>query len=281
MQKIQSLRIANSKAKSAQSDRCEKIPKIIHYCWFGGKPLPTLAKKCIKSWKKNLPDYNIMRWDENSFDVRSHQYTKEACEAVKWAFITDYVRLRALLEFGGVYMDTDIEIIKPIDQFLKDPAFTCFEPSVGHPNQMVIQTSLLGAEKGNAWVKKLLEYYENRKFLDKFGTPILVPNTIPLTEITVREFGLKLNKEHQILKNSVVIYPKEYFCPITWSDGSIEKTNNTHAIHHFAGSWLDGKKNKRYIRARRKLGLFARKILGDYIYNVVAKNLWQRFIRKK
>ena len=105
----------------------EQIPRIIHYCWFGGKPLPSLAKKCLKSWKKYLPDYKVICWDENSFDVYAHPFTKEAFESKKWAFITDYVRLYVLNEVGGVYMDSDVEVIKPIDEFLINSAFSSFE----------------------------------------------------------------------------------------------------------------------------------------------------------
>ena len=115
----------------------EKIPRLIHYCWFGGKPLSPLAKKCIRSWGKFLPDYTLVCWNENSFSFSSHPYTKESYEAKKWAFITDYVRLYVLYNYGGIYMDTDVEIIKPIDKFLIHGAFSSFESPVQIPTGLM------------------------------------------------------------------------------------------------------------------------------------------------
>ena len=125
------------------------IPKTIHYCWFGGNPLPKLAKKCIKSWKKYCPDFEIIEWNEANFDISSAPlYVRQAYEAKKWAFVTDYVRLYALTSYGGIYMDTDVEVIKPLDFFLNHDAFSGFE------SEKSIPTGIMASKKGNIWVKE-------------------------------------------------------------------------------------------------------------------------------
>ncbi len=260
----------------------ERIPRIIHYCWFGEKPLPPLAEKCLNSWKRYLPDYIIILWDENTFDITAHPYTREAYETKKWAFITDYVRLYVLYHLGGIYMDTDVEVIKPLTRFLADPAFTCFEPpNYIYPDQVVIQTGMLGADKNNLWIKKMLDYYKNKRFLDKDRVPDLTANPIPLTDITIREFGLKLDQRLQRLMNSVVIYPQEYFSPINWKDRIIKKTENTYAIHYFSGSWISKEERTKYITLRKQAGLLIKNILGTKNYNIMADTLWRRFFKLK
>ena len=134
------------------------IPKIIHYCWFGGNPYPEDVKKCIESWKKNLPDYEIREWNEGNFDFNQIPYTKEAYETKKWAFITDYVRLHALNLYGGIYMDTDVEILKSLDPFLHEKGFAGFERIDG------IQTGLMAAEKGHPFIRELKQEYEKLHF---------------------------------------------------------------------------------------------------------------------
>jgi mannosyltransferase OCH1-like enzyme len=210
----------------------EQIPRIIHYCWFGGKPLPSLVKKCLKSWEKFLPDYKIIRWDEDSFDVNSHPFTKEAYEMKKWAFITDYVRLYVLHEVGGVYLDSDVEIIKPIDTFLAHSAFTSFE------SPFLVPTGLMSSSKQNSWINTLLKFYENTHFIDKDGLPQLTPNTVTITEICTKKFNLQINNSYQVLEGDVHIYPSEYFSPKSWETGKIKLTSNTYSIHHFSGSWI-------------------------------------------
>lgn len=260
----------------------ERIPRLIHYCWFGGKPLPSLAKKCLKSWKRYLPDYKIILWDESTFDITLHPYTREAHDAGKWAFVSDYVRLYVLYHIGGIYMDTDVVIIKPLDGFLTDPAFTCFEPqNYIDPDTILIQTGMIGAQKGNEWIGKLLDYYDSRRFLDNKGTPDLTANPGPLTDISVREFGLKPHLSLQRLKDSVVIYPQEYFCPMDWKDKKPKITANTYAVHHFSGSWIPNGNCSPYVKLRKKAGLLFKKIIGTDNYNVIAETLWRRFLKLK
>ena len=137
------------------------IPKKIHYIWVGGNPLTPLAEKCIESWKKYCPDYEIVRWDESNFDVNQNQYCKEAYENKKWAFVSDYIRLKVLYEEGGIYMDTDVEVVKPLDKFLSNPAFSGFE------NDTMIPTGIIASEKNNPWVDKLLKKYDDKHFIKK------------------------------------------------------------------------------------------------------------------
>ena len=140
------------------------IPKIIHYCWFGGKPLPEDAKKYIESWEKYCPDYKICRWDESTFDINEIPYVKEAYEAKKWAFITDYVRLYVLKNIGGIYMDTDVEVIKNLDCFLNEKGFSGFEKIDAVP------TGIMAAEKNHPFIIELLHDYDNLHFLKDDGT---------------------------------------------------------------------------------------------------------------
>lgn len=208
------------------------IPKIIHYIWVGGKPLTKLAEKCIKSWKKYCPDYEIKRWDESNFNINENEYCKEAYEAKKWAFVSDYIRVKVLSEYGGIYMDTDVEVIKSLDEFLDNPAFSGFE------NDTMISTGIMACEKGNKWMKEILSYYDDAHFLNKDGTFDLTTNIVTITNTTKKMFSnIKLDNTYQAFED-VVFYTKDYFCPIDYDTKDLNKTANTHTIHWFAGSWL-------------------------------------------
>lgn len=206
------------------------IPKSIHYCWFGGKPKPKLAERCIKSWKKYCPDYKIVEWNEENFDLSSApDYVQQAKAAGRWAFITDYVRLRALTEYGGIYMDTDVELIKPLDPYLKHQAFAGFE----HPER--IQTGLLACEKDFPLFCEFMEYYDRASFLKPDGTPDTTTNVQILSNLCL-EKGLICNDRLQTVEG-LTIYPKEVFCPVDFDTRVLKKTRKTVAIHWFSGSW--------------------------------------------
>lgn len=216
------------------------INKTIHYCWFGRGPKPELAIKCIESWKKYCPDYEIIEWNEDNFDINSNTYVKQAYENRKFAFVTDYVRLYALYNYGGIYMDTDVEVLKPLDRFLEHKAFSSFE------SNKLIPTGIMAAEKGNAWIKDLLDEYNDLKFVKDDGSFDLKPNTNRITELSLEKYGLKLNNEYQDLKDGIVtIYPYEYFCPKSVETYQINLTDNSYTIHHFSGSWLPEIEKKR------------------------------------
>lgn len=231
------------------------IPKIIHYCWFGRGKMLSNSAKCIESWGKHLPDYNLRLWNEDSFDINCLPYVQEAYLLRKYAFVTDYVRLYALNRFGGVYMDTDVEILKSIDDLLLLPGFAGFE------SQNEVQTAILGCEKNNEWVKEQMSWYEGKHFLREDGTPDFTSNVEIISGIMAAN-GFALNNTYQVYKNCMHIFPKDFFCPKSRS-GKINITPNTYCIHHFAGTWLPFKyKVKRY---------FFKKILGPRITDYLVK----------
>lgn len=217
------------------------IPKIIHYVWVGGKPLTSLAKKCIKSWKKFCPDYKIIQWNESNFDIKQNQYCREAYENKKWAFVSDYIRVKVLKEYGGIYMDTDVEVKKPLDSFLYNKAFS------GYENDNQIPTGIMGSIKDGIWITELLKDYDDKKFVNKDGSLNLETNVKQITRTTLRMFPeIKLNNTYTNCKE-VVFYPKDYFCPIDYATLKKRCTENTTTIHWFAGSWVSPKIKRRRI----------------------------------
>ena len=208
------------------------IPKTIHYCWFGGKPLPLLAQKCIASWKKFCPDYAIKCWDESNFELSLFPYAREAYEHRKFAFVTDVVRLYALYYEGGIYMDTDVEVLKSLDPFLRHHAFSGFEDDKNIP------TGIMASEKGGVWAKENLDYYAGRHFVTPEGDLDLRTNVYTITSIMLKH-GFKQQNSYQDFPGLVTFYPKDYFCPLSVIDRKLELTENTVTIHHFSGSWSD------------------------------------------
>lgn len=235
------------------------IPKVIHYCWFGGSPLPDYVKRYIDSWRKYCPDYEIIEWNEGNFDIKCCAYVKEAYEAKKWAFVTDYVRLYVLYHHGGIYMDTDVEVVKPFDNLLKCHAFMCFE------NSNLVSIGTLGAVKESRLVKDLLENYEKRHFFLENGNIDLTINLHVVTSILKEKYNLKLNGRQQVLKDKIYIYPMEYFIAKSYRLGWIQKNEFTYAIHHYDGSWVD---NERKIASKkiRELSISYMRSLEKYVY---------------
>lgn len=206
------------------------IPKIIHYCWFGRGKMPELAESCIASWRKYLPDYELMLWNEDTFDVNCMKFTRQAYEKKKYAFVTDYVRLYALKKYGGVYMDTDVEILQSIDSFLTLPAFTGFE------SNGILPTGLMASTAEARWLDLMLAYYTNKPFVRWNGRLNKTPNTLIISRI-LNKRGIALNNSYQVYDNELHLFPKDYFCPKSYETGKIELTENSYCIHHFAGSW--------------------------------------------
>lgn len=253
------------------------IPKIIHYCWFGGNPLPDLAKKCIKSWKKYCKGYKIIEWNEENFDISSAPlYVKQAYEAKKWAFVTDYVRLYAMTKFGGIYMDTDVEVVSKLDSFLKHQAFSGFE------NATDIPTGIMACEKEFPLFLELLKYYDIALFINEDGSINTKTNVATITEMCLDK-GLVRNNTFQVI-DGFALYPNDYFCPKSYIDGIIRNTDNTCTIHHFNSSWLSEesvknkqlrwkqKQKKAKIKARRvKIRTFITSIIGERLYNKIRK----------
>jgi mannosyltransferase OCH1-like enzyme len=207
------------------------IPKVIHYCWFGRGQMPELALKCIESWHKYLPGYTLKLWNEDSFDINTVPYVKEAYEARKYAFVTDYIRLYALYHEGGIYMDTDVEVLKPLDDLLDLPAFSGYES-----NKFTnFPTGLMASAAGGVWVKEQLDYYTDRHFILPDGSLDMTTNTVTISRI-MKENGFELTGEYQVYKNDMHCFPSDYFCPMT-STRVLKLTKNSYCIHHFAGSW--------------------------------------------
>ena len=219
------------------------IPKIIHYCWFGRGPLPELAQKCIASWKKYLPDYEIKEWNEDNFDVNIIPYTAEAYKAKKYAFVSDYARFWILYQYGGIYFDTDVEVIRSIDDIVERGNFMGFEtdPKVqvkADASEASVNPGLgMGVAPGLGLIKKMLDYYEGRHFEFIPGGIGQLTIVHIATEVLLKA-GLKQQQGIQQV-NDIWIYPAEYFCPINLKTGRIHVKPNTRTIHHYAGTWQD------------------------------------------
>ena len=210
------------------------IPKRIHYCWFGGKPLPSLAEKCIASWQKFLPDYEIKRWDESNFNFRACPYVLEAYEAKKWAFVSDYARFDILYQCGGLYFDTDVEIVKPLDALLARGGFMAMERDFDE--KTAVNPGLgLAAPAGMTLYQEILDAYHTRRFVNTDGS-LNVTTVVTYTTEILKKHGLEEKAGIQQIEG-LFIYPKEYFCPKDYVTGEITLSPNTVAIHHYTASW--------------------------------------------
>lgn len=206
------------------------IPKKIYYCWFGRGDKSKLAQKCIASWKKYCPDYEIIEWNEDNFDVNLNPYTKMCYEQKKYAFLSDYLRLLIIYQYGGIYFDTDVEIVKSFDALLEYEAFFGFET-----DQYVNTGEGFGAVDGNPIVQQMIKEYE--PLLDGRHGVVGCPH---LNTDALLKFGLKQNGETQYLENGIV-FSKEYFNPYDDPTGVLSKTENTYSIHWYGKSWMDKK----------------------------------------
>lgn len=209
----------------------QKIPKKIHYCWFGGKDKPSIVVKCIESWKKHLHDYEFIEWNENNTNFYENKYMKQAYEAKKFAFVSDYVRVRVLYEHGGIYLDTDVELFKSFDNLLHHESFWGFE------QENFIATSTMGAAPKNKLIKEFLNLYRNKNFLNKDGSFNEWTNVAMVTSM-LEDLGLIKNGEYQELEGIGVFYPQTYFSPFDYINCRKLITRDTYAIHHFHKSWL-------------------------------------------
>ena len=206
------------------------IPKKIHYCWFGNGEKPKLVKKCIASWKHFCPDYEIIEWNESNFDVNANPYTKMCYEQKKYAFLSDYVRLVVVYEQGGIYFDTDVEAVKPFDDLLSHKAF------FGYENNDYVASGLgFGSEKGNSVLYSMIREYD--EVLDGEHGTVVCPK---LNTLALSKSGFEINGAFQE-RDSVALYPKEYFNPFDDNTGVLKKTENTYSIHWYGKSWMDKK----------------------------------------
>lgn len=206
------------------------IPKTIHYCWFGGGELPQQAKKCLESWKQFCPDYEIRCWDEKNAPLTDNLYVQQAYHAKKWAFVSDYVRIKVLEEYGGIYLDTDVELLKSLDAFLEHEVFSGFE------SREKVATCILGCVPHHPVFTKWAESYSGRAFLQEDGRWDDTTNVIVYTAL-LEELGLKKDGTKQQVAG-VTVYPAEWFSPKSLETGKISLTKNSHAIHYFSASWM-------------------------------------------
>ena len=211
-----------------------EIPRIIHYCWFGGKEKPEIVKRCIKSWKDILVDYEIKEWNESNFDINSNLFVKQAYEAGKFAFVSDFVRVNALYNYGGIYLDTDVEVYKPLDKFLVKESFWGFE------EKNYIATSTIGARSGNKLIKQFLNFYEGKSYTE-MAKDVETSTNVQIVTRIFKEIGFKMNGERQSIDNIGTIYPQEYFSPYDYINYYDKKTDKTYTMHLFYKSWVSPK----------------------------------------
>jgi hypothetical protein len=213
------------------------IPKIIHYCWFGRNPLPESAVKCINSWKKFFPDYEIKEWNEDNFDVNIIPYTREAYEAKKFAFVSDYARFWILYHYGGLYFDTDVEVIKAMDDIVERGPFMGVEVEAINGDTPLVAPGLgLGVTPDLDLYKEFLEYYEKLQFKIEGGCVVGV-TMIPIITKMLFNHGMKPVNELQEVAG-VWIYPRDYFNPLDDNTGRLIITENTRSIHWYTKTWL-------------------------------------------
>lgn len=240
------------------------IPKIIHYCWFGGNPIPEKDQRCIDSWKKLCPDYEIKRWDESNYDITKNAYMKEAYDEKKWGFVPDYARLEIIFEHGGIYLDTDVELIKNLDDLLTNKAFMGFEDG-----KHVSPGLIIAAEPQHPTIGLLMNIYAERHFLKDDGSYDMTPSPIMNTEFLTERGMIPNNKKQEVAE--ITIYPTDYFCPKDYLSGKLRKTQNTYSIHWFNASWQSN---------HRKRMLKIRRIIGDELFFKMV-NLKNKILGKK
>ena len=243
------------------------IPKIIHYCWFGGKPLPALARKCIASWRKYLPEYEIKEWNESNFDVNIIPYTEQAYKAKKYAFVSDYARIWILYKYGGIYFDLDVEVIKSLDSIISAGPFMGCEnkyiPNISPINLHINPGLGLGAVPEMNIFHELMELYGSLQFIKEDGSLNLKTIVIYTSELFAKH-GLKNIPNIQRIED-VNIFPWDYFCPMT-PTYILNLTENTVTIHHYSASWKDSK-----VRFRRKIKRIMGSNLVKYIQPTIEK----------
>lgn len=234
IQTLEINKIKHKKCVSIKDYSIQEIPKIIHYCWFSGNPIPDYLSQCIQSWRQQCPDYEIIKWDENNYNIKGNKYVKQAYEEGKWAFVADYARLEILYNNGGFYIDTDVQLLKPLNILRKQGAF-CGVEKWGNINT----GGCCGSIKHHNMIKRMLEYRKNILFKYNDGTLNLETNglyeTIPFIKL-----GMRIDNSIQRI-NGMTVFSSDYFHPYDYMSGQTIITENTFSIHHFNGGWLDEK----------------------------------------
>ena len=247
------------------------IPKIIHYCWVGNCPKPKSVLYCIESWRKFCPDYKIIEWNESNYDFSKNEYMRQAYEAKKWGFVPDYARLDIVYQYGGIYLDTDVELIKNLDELLSYKAFMGFEDT-GDGEYFVNCGHGFGAEPGHRIIKTARDSYDNVNFRNKDGSCNLLPSPNYTTRV-LKKFGLIQENKNQMLED-MMIFASDVLCPKNFRTGKIHKTNRTVSIHHFTASWMDEKIRKELLHIQK-----VKKILGNKLgaFVLVLESVWEKY----
>lgn len=203
------------------------IPKIIHYVWVGGNPKPKNIKRCMKTWQKHLQDYQIIEWNEDNFDIYENKYVEQAYKAKKWAFVSDYIRAKAVYEMGGIYLDTDVLVLDNLESLLNNRAFVGFE------NPANPFTAVFGAEKHHPLLKDMLAYYDDRNFLFDHNDQLAGVNTVSVSDILKTKYQAQPNNKEQVLSSGIHVYPDGILC---------NPSPKSKTIHVFTGTWMEGAK---------------------------------------
>ena len=249
------------------------IPQIVHYCWFGRGEKSALVQRCIDSWRRVLPDYEIREWNEDNFDVAMLPYTAQAYDRKKYAFVSDYARLWVLRQYGGIYLDTDMEVLKPLDAFLRHPCFFGFENDKG-----VAPGLILGCEAGHPILAELMAYYEQNDFVGADGVITTYTTVRNCTDVLLRR-GLKLDASLRQTLGDVTVYEKNVFCPDAAARASGRYAPETVTAHHYAASWRSEDYNRRLksplwraaVEASARAGKGAAKLLGQERWDAVKR----------
>lgn len=242
------------------------IPKIIHYCWFGRNPIPAEYQRYIESWKKFLPDYEIKEWNEDNFDVNIIPFTKEAYGVKKYAYVSDYARLKILYDNGGVYFDTDVEVIRNMDDIITSGAWMAVEKHNSKPNAEDQVNVGLGfsVEPHDPILNEVMEYYENTHYIFPDGHLEQIP-IVPIVTKVLRKHGMPAHVDKPIKVGKITIYPCDYFCPIEFMSSKMELTDQTYTIHHYSATWMSWsdklKMKKGHFFNSNKVGRFIKSLI--------------------
>lgn len=236
------------------------IPHIIHYCWLGGNPLPPQMQRYIESWKRVLPDYEIMRWDETNFDVDSIPWVREAYDAGMYAFASDYIRFYAVYTMGGIYLDTDVEVIRPFGDLLNRPYLLGMEYD-DYPG-----SGTFGAEPNSELMKWCMEFYHNRHFCPDQHTLSLCKSPQVMHDAIAKHYQLVVSENLLFDAGVISLLPSDYLTAMSADTGIAHASKNTRTIHHFAGTWCY---QTPLSRLRRRLKIFASKVLGEKIIRLI------------
>ena len=254
------------------------IPKVIHYCWFGGNEKDALSLKCINSWRLFCPDYEIIEWNESNYDIEKNTYMSQAYSAKRWGFVSDYARLDIVYEYGGFYFDTDVELIRSLDTLLNEAGFIGFEQNDSKNAAWKINTGQgFGAEKNDPVIKFLRAEYDAICFIDD-NEKVNLTTCPEYNSAALKKLGVKMDNSMQIV-GKIRVFPADYFCPMNWKTKQCTVTENTYSIHHFNGSWVsaDEKRKRKIMRKIDPIihlpNRIGKTVLGEKKYNCLKNRL--------